>query len=39
MFKKPCPGYILPSHNKLSGIMLSHMVVKIEDKIDAIQQI
>lgn len=36
MFKKACPGYILPSRDKLSGIMLSHMAVKIEDKIDAI---
>jgi hypothetical protein len=36
MFKKACPGYILPSRDKLSGIMLSHLTVKIEDKIDAI---
>jgi hypothetical protein len=36
MFKKACPSYILPFHNKLSGIILSHLAVKIEDKIDAI---
>ena len=36
MFKKTCPGYVLPSRDKLSGIMLSHMTVRIENKIDAI---
>uniref|UniRef100_U9SM53 DUF659 domain-containing protein n=1 Tax=Rhizophagus irregularis (strain DAOM 181602 / DAOM 197198 / MUCL 43194) TaxID=747089 RepID=U9SM53_RHIID len=36
MFKKACPGYTLPSCDKLSGIMLSHLAVKIEDKIDTI---
>ena len=36
MFKKACPGYTLPSRDKLSGIMLSHLAVKIEDKIDTI---
>jgi hypothetical protein len=36
MFKKTCPGYVLPSRDKLSGIVLSHMTVRIENKIDAI---
>ncbi|EXX50625.1 hypothetical protein RirG_269060 [Rhizophagus irregularis DAOM 197198w] len=36
MFKKACPGYTLPSCDKLSGIMLSHLAVKIEDKINTI---
>ena len=31
MFKKTCPGYILPSREKLSGIILSHMTVRIEE--------
>ncbi|EXX50629.1 hypothetical protein RirG_269100 [Rhizophagus irregularis DAOM 197198w] len=36
MFKKACPSYTLPSRDILSGIMLSHLAVKIEDKIDTI---
>jgi hypothetical protein len=36
LFKRLCPGYILPSREKLSGIILSHMAVKIENKIDSI---
>jgi hypothetical protein len=33
MFKKACPGYILSSRDKLLGIMLSYVAVKIKDKL------
>ncbi|RGB32743.1 hypothetical protein C1646_762553 [Rhizophagus diaphanus] len=36
MFKKACPSYTLPFCDKLSGIMLSYLAVKIENKIDTI---
>ncbi|RGB31975.1 hypothetical protein C1646_707752, partial [Rhizophagus diaphanus] len=36
LFKKLCPGYILPSRDKLTGVILSHLAIKIENKIDSI---
>ncbi|RGB40907.1 hypothetical protein C1646_752786 [Rhizophagus diaphanus] len=36
MFKKACSSYTLPSRDKLSGIILSHLAIKFEDKIDTI---
>jgi len=36
LIKKLHPGYNLPSREKLVEIMLSHAVIRIEDKVDAI---
>ncbi|PKY35970.1 hypothetical protein RhiirB3_457659 [Rhizophagus irregularis] len=36
LIRKLQPGYKLPSHEKLAGIMLSHAVVRIEDQVNSI---